>query len=840
MYSAGRSDVTAISCATLARRNLLFQMRSVLLGLLASAIALHLCGCGSGQSSGATGDGGGSQVTRASSMVPHRLPLSPPDPGGIIAFQQGGKARRANVQPVNKSSAASPNTVHWFYLINGEGIPPGVTNTTTPPVNWTPNVLTVNGTAPGGAPNPNGGTGIAIAAMKPASNGSQLWKAVAATTSGYVYLRSAESFTVNNAQGFSSTTNSTNWPNLLVGYGATAAPLDVGNASFNPSAIYWNQSGSPTGDNSAFQSWQYKACDDNFTEECGELVNLGNSSQLLNESSSPNDQWYAYPSYYAEQVVQQPNSDPPFPANTDEGELAAYEYLSCVIFNSQLGCSADPKTPPLPPLNCTLEGTAYNGIRCAYIVPSTSYLSACTSLASSTVNPGSTPATLTTPDGGKIPAGTAISDSDWANVTNQLYLECLYAGDIQTVFSNYGLVMTDVFLNTEAVLPQLAIDLGLSQNQNVSAVPIDILEGTLYTLLSATGNTGAGVVANLMSMGVNTAQAADSGSSLKNPVTAEVQDLYTQLHTQFTFLTQQTANGENAILEDWGRLEQLGPLAIQTGYNGLALDTANGNLTKLEQQVREGYALSVMQQLLPVSKYVLQSNLAGTSSSAPVIAIKYPSWDQYSYLTFGTFPPANYNVGWFMLSQSGTEYPSQTVMQTDIMDNGANPFEVFNGINGWKAMPLGGITNMDCSTTVATLFNATPTDLSVTVTPQQGVLAASGYNFNGNGSASGDENAAGFELRPYGYLPIYVSANGSGGRDLTMVVTISDGSNQVASFTFGNDGCTQNSYNVWNVSSSNNYGFSPAGYPNTRYGNLSVGNPTALWWTITNTSLTPQ
>ncbi len=840
MHSERCLDIAPMTHPIPARPEVQPRLQPVWIGLLASIAALCVSGCGSGSSTPPTGYIVSSQVTRASSMVPHRLPLSPTDPGGIIDLRQAGQAKQHSPRLVNESGAAT-NTVHWFYLINGDGIPGGVTNTTTPPVNWTPNVLTVNGTAPGGAPNPNGGTGVGIAAMNPVSDGSQLWKAVAATTSGYAYLRSAESFTVNNAQGFSSTSNNTNWPNLLVGYGATAAPLDVGNASFNPAAIYWNQSGSPTGDNSAFQSWQYKACDDKFTESCGELVNLGNSSQLLNESSSPNDQWYAYPSYYAEQVVQQANSDPPFPANADEGELAAYEYLSCVIFNGA-ACSSQQSASLLSPLlACTLEGTAYNGIRCEYIVVSaSSLLSTCTSVAATYINPGSTPAALKGPDGGNIPAGTAISATDWTRVTSQLQLECQYAANIQGVFTQYGSVMTDVFLNTKPELPQLAIDLGLSQSQNVSAVPIDILEGVLYTVLSATGNTGMGVLANLMSMGVTTTLAADSGSSLKNPVTAEVQDLYAQLRGQFAFLTQQSANGENTILEDWGRLKLLGPLALETGYNGLALDTANGNLTTIEQQVAKGYALSVMQQLLPVSNYVLQSTAAGTSSLAPVIAITYPSWDQYSYLTFGTFPPANHNVGWFMLSQSGTEYPSQTVMQTDIMDNGANPFEVFNGINGWKAMPLGSITNMACYTTVATLFNATPTDLSVTVTPQQGVLAASGYNFNGNGSASGDESAAGFELRPYGYLPIYVSANGSGGKDLTMVVTISDGSNQVASFTFGNDGCTQNSYNVWNISSSNNYGFSPPGYPNTRYGNVGEGNANALWWTITNTSLTPQ
>ncbi|MGA2373170.1 MAG: hypothetical protein ABSG11_21120 [Candidatus Korobacteraceae bacterium] len=809
------------------------RMRAALALVLAGLLGTGGCGS-SGSTSSQGGSGSSPVISDASSFVAHPLPVSPADQGGIINL---GLAKRARPKDTKVTTASSSNTgfVHWFYLVNGQGIPKGVINTTTPPVNWTPNVLTVNGTAPGGAPNPNGGTGVGIATMNPVSNGSQLWKAVAATTSGYVYLQSADSIITNNAQGFTSTTNNTNWPSMLLGYGATNAQLDLGNTSYNSAAIYWNQSGSPTGDNSAFQSWQYAACDNNFTEQCGQIVNLGNGTQLLNETSAPANQWYAYPSYYAEQVIQQPNSEPPFPANSDQGELAAYELLSCLTLTPASCASV---TPP-PQTTCTLEGTEYNGVRCEYINASaTATLSTCASIAATYPNPGSTPGNLTSPDGGQIPAGTSISDSDWTTVATQLQEECQYAADIQDAFSNYNTIVNNVFVNTKPELPQLAIDLGLSQSQSVSAVPIDILEGALYTILCATGDPGLGVVANLMSAGVNTALAADSSSSLKSPLAAEVQDLYAQLSSQFALLTQQSANGEQAILEDWGRLSLLGPLALQSGYNGLAIETANGNLGKIEQQVARGYALSVMQQLMPVSNYALMWSAAGTSSTPPSPWVKTPTSDQYSYLTFGAFPPSNYNLGWFAY---GTQYPSQTVMQTDILDNGGNPFELFNGINGWKAVKLGGGPNMDCDTTVVTLFNATPTDLSVTVTPQQGEFAASGYNFNGNGSeVNGDESAATFELRPYGYLPLYVASNGSGGRDLTMVVTLSDGSNQVASFTFGNDGCTQDSFNVWNTTSTDNYGFSPSGYPNTRWGSLSAGNPNALWWTITNTSLTPQ
>ncbi len=45
--------------------------------------------------------------------------------------------------------------------------------------------------------------------------------------------------------------------------------------------------------------------------------------------------------------------------------------------------------------------------------------------------------------------------------------------------------------------------------------------------------------------------------------------LYGDLWAQLQSLQDQAANGENIILEDWGALQKIGPLAAYTGYNGL-------------------------------------------------------------------------------------------------------------------------------------------------------------------------------------------------------------------------------------------------------------------------------
>lgn len=97
-------------------------------------------------------------------------------------------------------------------------------------------------------------------------------------------------------------------------------------------------------------------------------------------------------------------------------------------------------------------------------------------------------------------------------------------------------------------------------------------------------------------------------------------------------------------------------------------------------------------------------------------------------------------------------------MTTDIVGNGGNMFELFNGLNGWDGMPTTyGIRDLGCGTDVIALFNATSTDLLVTGVPTNGTsLGEPGFNLAPSGSDKESEGATTFELRPYGYLPMYV------------------------------------------------------------------------------------
>ena len=726
------------------------------------------------------------------------------------------------------ASASSSTFAHPFRLVNGlmsngQPLPTGIG---APQPAVTPSVLAVNGLAPAGAPNPNGGTGAGLVPASGTNDTSQLWYAIPATTSGDFYLRSAESFNTNST---------TSQPSTLVGFGATAVALDLGYVTNWNVSIYWNQSGSPTGDNSAFQTWQYNP-------NTAQLTNLDFNDQLYSAtptaaiaavSPSPDNQWYAYPNYYLEQVIAEPNSSTPFPApsvttnsygTTDEaGEQTAYAY-----FNTQILGSAASNS-------CNYEGTTYNGIRCEYtnLNATGSPLNTCSSQTLSATESVAT----TNPANKHGYSGAPISNADWYAVSNQLYQECSYASDVQALFQNYTTIVNAVFINNSDAVINLAGNLAVSQSTTVNkAVGEDIIVGIITVLAAATGNPAAGAVAALIAASVTTAQAAGN-SNLTHPIAATVGELYGDLATNFAVLTQQANNGENVILEDWGRLQKIGPLTLVEGYNGLGI-TSN-DISTIEAAADQGYNVWIMQQLMAVSEYSLSYAVSSTSSTIPDGP---PSYDQGSYSTFGS-TTGNYNIGFYSNDDTAnpakTSYPSSTVLQTDILDNGANSFELFNGINGWSGVPmvsnLFGSNGSSCNVTVATIFNATPHDLSVIAAPVEAGVKTNGWiavpGVNGINSTS----AYSAELRPYGYLPIWGLGNQN---DFTVDVLIQDAGTTIASFDFGSGGCLAGSYaNASNINYYDNYYWTSFG--TEHQSSSGIGIPGGVWATIYNPNLAP-
>ena len=550
-------------------------------------------------------------------------------------------------------------------------------------------------------------------------------------------------------------------------------------------------------------------------------------------------QWYIYPDYFLQKVVSQPNSSPPFPApstnaalGTDAaGEEAAYDWFSFQIL-----------APP-PPLDttwvsptCIYEGTSYSGIRCEYYnLSSTPTLETCASTALSWEGSSFPPDNYEV-NGIDVP----ISQADWAAVLPQLHAECQYAADVQGLYSSYNTIFTTVFMDNSSQLLNLATDAGVASTATISTVPQQLIEGIIYSVLSATGDVGAGLFANLMETATNTA-AAMGNSALSTPLTDTVENLYTSLGTQLQVLNVATSNGENLILEDWGRLSQIGPRTEVTGYNGLGLTA--GEEQSIEAKAEGGYALMFLNQLLPVN-YGMSLSVGRNSTSPPYYNspsnFAPPSYDQFNYLSFGSAAPSAWNVGSVYLlnwKDGNPGYPQQAAI-TDLQDNGADPFEYVNGINLWRNETL-TYENIGCSSVVVTLYNASPQDLWIYATASEGVLSAPGTDFFygdvTNQNPIGATQGA-YELRPFGYATFFAMPNDDTHPSLSMTVSISEtyeGPDLAAGFEVSNPGCSYGSISVSNASATNGYQLSG---PNVIQPPKNVVEPGGVWAVVYNSS----
>jgi hypothetical protein len=428
-------------------------------------------------------------------------------------------------------------------------------------------------------------------------------------------------------------------------------------------------------------------------------------------------------------------------------------------------------------------------------------------------------------------------------VATQIENECSDAIGVQNLFNFYNTVYIQVFVNDSDQILPLATDIGLSGNQTVSTVPLEIIEGLLYTVLSA-GGTVTGVFANLMETATDAALAAPGGTTLNQKLSTQVSALYTSLSTSFQQISTGANTAETSILQDWGRLSQIGPATNVVGYNGLGI---TGNATNdAETAAIKGYKLAVMAQLMAVAPWSQYPQVANSTTTPDSILFPTPpgSYDQYSYSAFGSLT-GSYNSS---LLADGTEqgkgnYPDSQVMTTDITDNGGNSFELFNGLNLWTSLPFGEYQNFISCGFVMTLYNATPTDLYVTVSPasKSGYIATPGSGFSATTvGLGGATNPYTFELRPFGYLPI--NAAGEDNYDINVNVNIFDFSysetNSVASFNFTVDkSCGHSSnFGVNTINYVDGYELLNFGY----HSSSAAANPWGAWVPVQNSSLLPQ
>lgn len=723
-----------------------------------------------------------------------RTPTATPTPDRPFA--------QAAALPLPVSGSGVPR---WFFLVNGNSVP-------SPVVPFTPSVLAVTGAGPAGAPNPNGGTTVGLApltfvpdptpqatpAAVPASvpfpiTGAPLWLALPGSQEGYLTLRSGLSFSVdttNNAVG-----------SLMLGYGATEALLDLGVVPDWAPAIFLDQSMSPTGDNSCFQQWTYDTATAQLTN-CtgGQLSADGSGVSIGGGTTAPGNQWYALPNYHLADVIARPNASPLFPAWT-AGQQAAYDYIS-----QQPAISA---TGPCSPLTVGVGSNAQTdvcltGVRNEY--QNTSFdPDATNSAVQAVAYPTETPQPY-------------FSSADLATVQSQLNLELINVARVRSLIGNARTVLATVFWENTNTLTKVVADLDVSASARPHAVALQIAEGTLYTVLSAAGGLGGGavfgVLANVMAAAFDTTVV--SQPSFAQEVGGTVGELAGNLNTQFNYIDDALTLDYNTIVYDWSRLSEIGPATQETGYWGLFWpDSLTG--IAIPYMV-SGYQTTLMKSLLPLV-YNLHAVVGQTTAKADPYGKdpEPPSYAQYAWL-FGSGSTTDgpgaqtdwngyYNQGFWESGGEFLHYPDATVMQEDLLDLGADPFEVFTGINGWTGSGTGQLVypNLSCEGVVVSLFNATAADLWVKYTTEQGELSGPGADFGAvfadkfsfNYSLGGLMGSVWSELRPYGYSTMYFAQDTVTPTNQTGRIEVFDPAysttEPVASFEEGQDGCTADS-----------------------------------------------
>jgi hypothetical protein len=458
---------------------------------------------------------------------------------------------RAEAVPIPTST--DPHLPHWFMLVNGEGIP-------SPMKLFTPSVLTVNGSGPAGSPNPNGGTGVGVAPMNlianPVSqpsataspvpvpngftlNGAQLWTAQPGTVPGDFVLRSAESFTT--------TEGSDNNPlgSLMLGYGAKDAVLDLGWLSGYDGAIYWDQSESPTGDNSCFEQWSY-----NVKNKKAQITNC-NGGQLYNSAptvkvgtgtSAPGNKWYPLPNYELESIIREKNCDQISKSKCDpnsgdvnatfpvwKGNQAnAYNWVS-EQYSGNSNLETCQQTIGLGTAQQTLQ---FSGVRCEY-TNSNFDVSTAETIISGLIYPKKKPSPY-------------FSEHALAAVQRQLSNELNYVGWVHSLLLvNAHQVLATVFFENSNTIPGLIGDLGASANANTHAVAVDIVEGSVYTMMSALGPISS-VLANVMETAITTTE--DAQPTFGQDVGGTVSTLADNLNTQFNYMNDALTTDYNTIV----------------------------------------------------------------------------------------------------------------------------------------------------------------------------------------------------------------------------------------------------------------------------------------------------
>lgn len=291
------------------------------------------------------------------------------------------------------------------------------------------------------------------------------------------------------------------------------------------------------------------------------------------------------------------------------------------------------------------------------------------------------------------PDGQGISQADWDAVRDQLLVEITYADATRNLFANYGTFHMELFEDDGFLLDKLISDAGMTVDGGsiVQGMIIAAMDGLTYAGLSAMGGEFA-VAANLMQVGVGVGEAVGSSGAISpNPFQVTVSELWNQLSTSFEALLDGMGVLENAILQDWGKLQSVYAMTQQqSGGDSLYWDP---NTTgRLVRAARIGYTRSALQMLLPVKYQIYRwKGLQDLPESI--------MW-QTGGNTYYIAEIANYDA-----------YPTEDMMDQDVWSTGVSKSDFFRDSADWGFLTSTEIGNVWF---VLTFCNQTPNLLRLT------------------------------------------------------------------------------------------------------------------------------
>lgn len=809
-----------------ALRPLLFSGGIVFIAAL--AIACSSTVVGPPPQPGPTHHGGGKHIRHGASFVKVRPPLSPDTPYTLPSYalpKNHAVGRRA-------ASSLVPVSDHWFYLVNGYQLATPSAGQPFPEPATTPFVLAVTGTLPNGAPGPNGGVSVGVVRMGTAS-GASLWKIVPVTAGETsvrdgIFLRSEQSFlplqpSVSQSPVPHVVPSAGLYPSLLTGWAASDVDLDVGWVPNWNTGVFMNQNVYPLTRGAYatnFQQWFYNPDNGTLNNGNGGALTMscpmpvsGQSCVSTQSVNGANSRWYAYPNYELSIVLAEPTPGPAFPMPsvttapggagiTDvNGELAAYYYISTksvsLPIQSLPSCTIPEQTGP--------PGNVYYGIRCSYVnTNNTNAVSTCAGIAAAQTAPTG----LQPYNPGNPAQTTTISAADWAVVSAQMNSECAWVGGVMDTFITYNTILNNIFTASSNQIGSLAEQIG--QTQKVNFTTADLIEGIVYTVLNTITVKGFGIgglLGNLMQTTVDVSRAKQT--SLASPLTATAATMYNALET--SILNDQTTLDamQTGIVWNYNRLRQIGPLTFYDGPNGLGINTQNNDVPEMEQAGLAAYETVFLQVFYPQA-YGLMLNPGQTSTTVKGVA----NYDIGTSSTFGS-TTGSFNVSVLcQLNQNSNKWfkicPSAGLMATPTPLPEQSHFALFNGLNGWSALPRSSSTFQSLGA-IVNVFNGSPYVLSVTIRPENnGVIAAPGVDLQvGNGGfPKGSQKPYVATLFPFGYVPIYAGPYNSS-HSLQLSVNIASGSNYVGSF-YVQSASENTELNVKSINNAAGWSFLPA------------------------------